>query len=143
MTQLTLLSHVSFVFNVAALLLLVLGWFLFRRKKDLVRHARLMMVSSALMYVFVFLNMIPVLFTAWSDISQHLSDPLHQLILVHAPFGVAAVVVSGLVIGRYGVTRSPFSCYGKRTMYATMVLLLIALLTGIVVYVGHLVLPVM
>ncbi len=105
------------------------------------RHGTIMAVATMLAVASTLLVMIPVFNESLSDLLSdvQMGSLRAQINLIHGGVGIAALLLTGAVTGRYayGRFRVGKGCYGKNLMRVTVGVWLVAILFGVLVFLAQ------
>ncbi len=128
------LSDVNLLFQLAILVVLILG-FSFKRRRMYLKHGATMVIAVALHTVAIFAIMLPSLLALTSSFESSL--PLTLVVLPHAVLGSLVEMLGVYLVLSWATHhRDVKVCFGnKKFMKPTIILWLIEVAIGIYVYI--------
>ena len=137
--ELTALSYVDLVIQIAILVALVLDYF-FIRKKSLRQHGALMTSAFVVSTILLIVIMLPPFLEESTEIIENVFGVESLLFLSHHVFGLVAELLGGFLVLRWVLKASDVSsCKGKNLMRAVVITWIVSILLGIVLFIWHII----
>jgi len=136
--ELTTLSYLDLIIQIAISIALVLDYFLLR-KENLKRHGALMTSAFAVNTVSIVAVMLPPFLGQTTEILENVLETESLLFLSHHVLGLIAEILGGFLVLRWVLkTFNESFCRGKTLMRATIGTWLFSILLGFVLFAWHL-----
>jgi uncharacterized membrane protein YozB (DUF420 family) len=135
--QLTMLSYLDFIIQIAILGVLVISYF-FIRKKNLRQHGALMTSVFVVNTILLVAVMLPPFLSEGTEIFGNILDMDSLLLLSHHVLGLIAELLGAFLVFRWAIKAFNTSfCKGKILMRVTMGTWLASILLGAVIFILH------
>ena len=137
--ELTLLSYLDLVIQIAIFGVLVTDYF-FIRKKNLRRHGVLMTSAFITNTILIAVVMLPPFLGESTELFSNILEAESLLFLSHHALGLVAEILGGFLVLRWVVKAVDASfCKGKTLMRATVSTWIGSIILGIVLFIWHLI----
>ena len=128
-------ATISLVIQIVVLVLLLGGYWLKRNKKF--RQHGITMLTAVVLHLIVILAWMIPSFSGFFSIPSaiNFADLLTAILLVHAPLGIATVILGIWLVASWRLQADVAPCFAKKKiMRVTLALWLITLALGIILY---------
>jgi uncharacterized membrane protein YozB (DUF420 family) len=137
--ELTSLSYLDLIIQIAIFGVLVIDYF-FIRKKNLRQHGVLMTSAFITNTILIAVVMLPPFLGESTELFRNILEAESLLFLSHHLLGLVAELLGGFMVLRWVVKAFDASfCKGKTLMRATISTWLVSILLGIVLFIWHLI----